>query len=167
MSGELCLRNRQRTRQVNMRLLRWIIHHLLRESLALEDFDLTIQLVNARTMAQLNNEHLGHQGSTDVITLDYREFSPSPPSGARGRPLTGEIFICIDEALSQAKQFCSTWQSELTRYVVHGVLHLMGYDDLRPAARRRMKREENRLVRELSREFHLGKLHKGRWGAKR
>ena len=46
----------------------------------------------------------------------------------------------------QAKQFKTTWQSEIVRYVIHGVLHLLGHDDRLAAARRRMKREENRLL---------------------
>jgi ssRNA-specific RNase YbeY (16S rRNA maturation enzyme) len=46
----------------------------------------------------------------------------------------------------------------LVRYVAHGVLHLLGHDDLKPDLRRRMKREENRLVRILSARFALSKL---------
>ena len=70
----------------------------------------------------------------------------------------GEIFICIDDAVKQARQFRTTWQSELVRYLIHGVLHLVGYDDLTPAGRRAMKREENRLLRMLSRQFSLRRL---------
>ena len=61
-------------------------------------------------------------------------------------------------AVKQAKEFQSSWQSEVVRYVVHGVLHLLGYDDLQPALRRRMKREENRLVRRLAKRFALAQL---------
>jgi rRNA maturation RNase YbeY len=64
----------------------------------------------------------------------------------------------VDEAVSQAKPFNATWQSESIRYLVHGVLHLLGHDDRRAAARRRMKQEENRLLRQLSRRFSLAQL---------
>ena len=60
--------------------------------------------------------------------------------------------------MAQAKEFKSSWQSELVRYVVHGVLHLLGYDDLKPELRRKMKREENRLVRLLAKRFSLAQL---------
>jgi len=60
--------------------------------------------------------------------------------------------------MTQAKEFKSSWQAEVVRYVVHGVLHLLGYDDLKPALRRRMKREENRLMRLLEREFTFARL---------
>jgi rRNA maturation RNase YbeY len=100
-------------------------------------------------MTRINETRLRHAGSTDVITFDYGE-----PKG----PLAGEIFVCVEEALVQARRFRATWQEELVRYIVHGVLHLRGYDDLGTAARRRMKREEGRLLRKLSRDFRLSKL---------
>ena len=84
-----------------------------------------------------------------------------PADGAHGvtRPtLHGELFICVDEAVFQAKQFGTNWQSEILRYVVHGVLHLRGYDDLQPDLRRKMKRAENRLVRVLAKRFSLAQL---------
>jgi probable rRNA maturation factor len=59
----------------------------------------------------------------------------------------GEIFICVSEAVRQAKEFGTDWFSELGRYIIHGILHLTGHDDLEPVARKKMKREENRLVR--------------------
>lgn len=74
-----------------------------------------------------------------------------------GRPtallLHGEIFVCLDEAVSQAHRFHTNWQSELVRYIVHGVLHLLGYDDLNNRARRRMKAAEDNLVGQLARQF--------------
>ena len=59
-----------------------------------------------------------------------------PADGAHGvtrSTLHGELFICVDEAVFQAKQFGTSWQLEIVRYVVHGVLHLRGHDDLQPA----------------------------------
>ena len=152
MSRELSLRNRQRLRVVNTPLLRRVGRWLLIECLGLDAFDLSIQLVEDTTMARLNQQFLQHHGSTDVITFDYAE------SGARN--LHGEIVICLADAVAQAREFQTTWQSELARYLVHGVLHLRGYDDLSPATRRKMKREENRLVREASQCFPLSELEK-------
>ena len=60
--------------------------------------------------------------------------------------------------MKQAKEFKTSWQSELTRYVIHGLLHLRGHDDRETTARRAMKKEENRLLRETSREFSLSRL---------
>ncbi len=73
-------------------------------------------------------------------------------------PLYGEIFISVEDALVHARLFRVRWQQELARYLVHGLLHLEGYDDTTPAARRAMKRRENSLLKALSARFPLGKL---------
>lgn len=158
------LTNQQRTRRINRCLLQEIVEHLLNEHFPHQEFELAIHLVTAHVMAQINEGFLGHGGSTDVITFDYAEAS----SGEVPRPrrlqqftspaLSGEIIICIDDAITQSREFRTTWQSELVRYVIHGLLHLHGYDDLIPAARRKMKREENRLLRLTLRRFPFQRL---------
>ncbi len=161
---ELVLRNRQRTRRVNWPLLRRMTRVLLTDLLSLERYELAIYLVAAPEMARVNQRFLDHAGSTDVITFDYAGELDSLAVGERGgsihlpEQLHGEIFICIDDAVKQARQFRTTWQSELVRYLTHGVLHAVGYDDLTPADRCVMKREENRLLGMLSRQFSLRRL---------
>ena len=157
MSGSLLIKNRQRAISLNTRLLRTLTKALLKELLELELFDLGIYIVQAAEMARLNETFLHHKGSTDVITFNYSE-KPTLDSRLSTLPLHGEIFICIDDAIAQARQFRTSWQSELARYVIHGILHLRGFDDIRPADRRKMKREENRLLREVARLFPLRKL---------
>jgi rRNA maturation RNase YbeY len=157
LSRELLIKNRQRVVPLNTRLLRTLTTALLREFLELEHFDLAIYIVRAPEMARLNETFLQHKGSTDVITFDYSENS-KPKTRNSKLFLHGEIFICIDDAMTQSCQFRTSWQSELGRYVIHGVLHLRGFDDIRPADRRKMKREENRLLREISHRFPLRKL---------
>ncbi len=70
----------------------------------------------------------------------------------------GDIYVCVDEAILQAKEFDTSWQEELVRYVVHGILHLLGYDDQTPQLRQPMKRVEERIVAELARRFPLRSL---------
>ena len=139
--------NRQRARKINKPLLEKIVAELFSE-LEIMEVELGIHLVGAKEMARVNWQFLHHEGSTDVITFDHQE------SGVRSQKselkLNGELFICVDEAVTQAKEFGTNWQSEVVRYIVHGVLHLLGYDDLKPQLRRVMKREENRLVRLLA-----------------
>lgn len=65
----------------------------------------------------------------------------------------GEVFIGLDVALRQSRRFRTTPAREVVRYAVHGILHLLGHDDHHAAARRRMKSEEDRLVRRLGRQF--------------
>ncbi len=154
MSGELRLIGGQRRSPVDLRQLRAMITYLLRDLLDSPDFDLTIHILNSLHMARINQLYLQHEGPTDVITFDY---SDGPSS-----PLAGEIFVCVDEALLYARRFRTTWQAELARYIIHGTLHLRGHDDRQLHARRRMKREEGRLLKELSRRFDLSKLERKR-----
>jgi probable rRNA maturation factor len=146
------LANHQRTRNLNLRLLKQIANALLVD-LKIEDAELGVHLIAAPEMTRLNEKFLRHQGSTDVITFDYSDAGRQTP--AARRQLHGEIFICVDEAILQAHKFGTRWQSEIVRYLVHGILHLLGYDDSHAGERRKMKREEDRRVRELSRRFSL------------
>jgi probable rRNA maturation factor len=148
--------NRQCSQPVNLRRLRPIVETLLHTLPAIQTASLGVSLLSAPQMTRLNERFLKHAGSTDAITFDYSE--PGARNSKRGTDLHGEIFICVDEAIAQARRFRTTWQAELVRYLVHGILHLLGYDDRRPAARRKMKRAEDRLVRSLARGFDFRRL---------
>jgi probable rRNA maturation factor len=188
MSRTLSLRNRQRVRRIDTALLRRITLHVLQARLGVAEFELAIHLVAAPEMARVNETFLNHEGSTDVITFDHSDDGVRPSAGAEtlarmalqepskslelpkslrpGRPhsaaasfrLRGELFVCLDDAVKQAREFRTTWQSELVRYVIHGLLHLCGHDDLKPAARRRMKREENRILSATAKHFPVSRL---------
>jgi probable rRNA maturation factor len=157
VSSSLFIKNRQRTIPVNVRYLRWLTRSVLQDLLFVEDFDLAIYIVRAPEMAKLNETFLQHKGSTDVITFDYSD-NPSLIAHHSSPFLHGELFIGIDDAVAQAREFRTTWPSELARYVIHGILHLRGHDDLKPAARRKMKREEDRLLKKISESFPLRKI---------
>jgi probable rRNA maturation factor len=154
----ITLRNRQTTQLLNLRLLRRITRALLHEARPHGDFDLAVYLVAEPEMTRINETYLRHKCSTDVITFDYAETSAFSLQPLAILALHGEIFVCLDEAVSQARRFHTTWQSELVRYVVHGVLHLLGYDDADSRARRRMKAAEEALVRLLARQFEFHRL---------
>jgi probable rRNA maturation factor len=149
----IAISNRQRFRKINLPTLKKITAAALDE-LKLNEAELGIILVGAKEMALLNEKFLGHEGPTDVITFDYTE-ARDQKSGGR---IHGEIFVCVEEAERQSKEFRTNWQSEIVRYVVHGILHLLGHDDLKLAARKKMKQEEGRLLGKLSRRFALSKL---------
>jgi probable rRNA maturation factor len=140
--------NRQLAKRINLRLLKQITEALLVE-LKIESAELGISLVGAKEMAEVNWNFLRHEGSTDVITFDHAE---------KWKQVYGELFVCADDAIRQAKKFKTSWQSEIVRYIVHGVLHLLGHDDVNVKAKRKMKSEEDRLLRELSVRFALSKL---------
>ncbi|MDE3098228.1 MAG: rRNA maturation RNase YbeY [Verrucomicrobiota bacterium] len=156
--------NRCRGRKIAVRFVEALAGRLLDE-LKVGRAELNIVFTGVRAMTRLNETFLGHRGPTDVIA-----FGDSPGPGKRRSPahgrhgvrdIRGEIVVCPDEARRQAKQFRTTWQAEMVRYIIHGLLHLIGHDDSRPGPRRRMKREEDRLLRRLSAAFSLAAIAGG------
>ena len=147
--NQLWVSNRQKQRPINVRLLRRVLQAALHDLPGPGRYQLALHLIGPRTSAQLNQTFLGHEGPTDVITF--------PHDAGRGE-ISGEIFICVAEAVRQAVQFQTTWTSELVRYAVHGMLHLLGHDDKEKRARHEMKRLENRILRRLGSLFPLAEL---------
>ena len=148
---ELILRNRQRTRAVNSRYLRRMARQCLESFPELTRIELGIHLVDNAKITRLNRHYLHHAGATDVITFDHRETEAVDH-------LYGEVFLCVDEAVANARRYRTSWQQELTRYLVHGVLHLRGFNDATPAQQRRMKRAEDLHLRQLQKRFVLRRL---------
>ena len=132
----LYITNQQRAKKLEPkaveRLTAGILNHLHLTA------ELGIQFVGPKRMAELNWQFLQHKGSTDVITFDH---------GSTSSHLFGDIAISVADAIKQSREFGTEWPEEVSRYVIHGILHLLGYDDLTPAKRRVMKQAENRLVR--------------------
>ncbi|MEO8337660.1 MAG: rRNA maturation RNase YbeY [bacterium] len=85
------------------------------------DADVSVTFVSDRRMAALNWSHLQHRGATDVISFG---FAPV----AQGAPLTGDIYIAPGVARSNAIAHGAGIREELLRLVVHGMLHVIGYE---------------------------------------
>jgi probable rRNA maturation factor len=151
----IIIANRQRTQKINARLLKQITAAVLFE-LKIRQAEFGINLVGAAEMTLVNETFLRHEGSTDVITFDHAE--ERKPEKKESKLLHGELFVCVDEAILQARRFKTNWQSEVVRYIIHGILHLLGHDDQKAAEQRQMKREENRLLRQCSKRFSLAEL---------
>jgi probable rRNA maturation factor len=127
--------SRQRRRKVDTRALARIARCAL-DLVHDSHFQLGIVLVDDATIAKLNAQYHATSGPTDVLSFDYGE----------GR---GELIISVESAIRQARRFRTTPARELVLYVVHGVLHLHGYNDRTPNVRRRMRAAERRLMSEL------------------
>jgi probable rRNA maturation factor len=139
--ASVAVSNRQRRRKVDTHVLA----RIARDALDLVhdcDSHLTIVLVNDATIAKLNAQYHAASGPTDVLSFDYGEGQ-------------GELIISVECAIRQASRFRTTPARELVLYVVHGILHLHGYDDQTPNGRRRMRRAERRLMSQLSKRFEF------------
>lgn len=95
--------------------------------------EISIAVVNDTRMHELNRQYLEHDYPTDVLSfvLDEQEGS-----------LEGEIIVSADYAAREAERFQWSVQDELLLYVIHGALHLIGYDDQTPAAKQQMRAQE-------------------------
>lgn len=102
---------------------------------------LSITFVGRAAMSELNQRYLGHRGPTDVISFGLGRH------GGRG-PVVGDIYICAEIARANAKRQGVSAQEELLRLVVHGTLHVLGYDHPVGATRTTspMWRKQERIV---------------------
>ena len=98
--------------------------------------ELSVVFLTDPALAQLHADFMADPGPTDVIT-----FGGDPAAG-----LAGEICLSVDTAAAYAARHRRDFAAELTLYLVHGWLHLAGYDDRHPAAKRRMRAAEKRAL---------------------
>jgi probable rRNA maturation factor len=103
---------------------------------------LSITLVDKRAIARHNNEYLGHRGTTDVISFGFRR-------AADGDPVVGDVYIAPEIARENARAVGVGVREEIARLVVHGTLHVLGYDHPDGAGREGspMWRRQERIMR--------------------
>ena len=92
--------------------------------------------VGDEKILEINNEYLGHDYYTDIITFDYDE----------GNVLNGDLVISLDTARSNAELFHKSYEDELNRVIIHGILHLCGINDKGPGEREIMEENENKAL---------------------
>jgi probable rRNA maturation factor len=127
------INNRQRKTVLSQEKVRKKAAKIL-SALALSDRELSLTLINDRAMARLNRETFGRRGPTNVIAFPLDD-APSPG----GPPaLLGEVVISLETTRRQAQEFGWPWQELLDFFLIHGILHLLGYDHEEPAAAARM-----------------------------
>ena len=92
--------------------------------------------VNDEKILEVNNEYLGHDYYTDIITFDYDE----------GNQINGDLVTSLETVRSNAELFGKPYEEELYRVIIHGVLHLCGINDKGPGERELMEAAENRAL---------------------
>jgi len=138
-------------RQKVLRVAAEPLKRLMRRALAAEGVtqaEISILLVDDRRMAKLHTQWLGIPGPTDVITFDLSESGSAGPRAARAG-LQGDIVVSAETARRTGRQLGSTPRQELILYLLHGLLHLTGHDDILPADRRAMRAREKSLLKQL------------------
>ena len=92
--------------------------------------------VDDEKILEVNNEYLGHDYYTDIITFDYDEDDI----------ISGDLVISLDTVRSNAELFSKPYEEELFRVIIHGILHLCGINDKGPGEREIMEQEENKAL---------------------
>lgn len=145
---DLTISNRQRSVRFDLRWLRKVGAAALEAcepwsgdgKFALKDLgEVEVAVVSDAVIARVHVDFMGIEGATDVITFDH-----------------GEIVISAQTAAACAAEHGHRVDEELALYVIHGLLHLNGYDDVTPTARRTMHAVQNRVWRLLRKRFPVG-----------
>lgn len=125
------------------------IEYHIRDAVASEGHtvaDLSIVLTDHATVTRLNELYLNRTYATDVLAFDLSDDDDDGDGDGEtsvSQRVQGEIYVDLDTALDRAPEFGTSYECEVMRYVLHGLLHLMGYRDDKPDARQEMRRLEN------------------------
>lgn len=98
--------------------------------------DIAVVLCSDDHILKVNNEYLGHDYYTDIITFDYSE----------GRTISGDLIISVDTVRSNALAFGTDFTDELHRVIIHGIMHLCGYKDKSDSDAKTMRSKEDHYL---------------------
>ena len=135
------IKNQQKATDLD---LKWLAKDLSRAllHLGLQRSELSVLFVNSRRMKILNTRYRGIPRDTDVLSFPLGDESPHD-----GPVMLGDIVISVPKALKQAKEFEVPFYDELLRLLVHGLLHLVGYDhEINSYQKKKMGKKEQELL---------------------
>lgn len=130
--------NRQRSVAVDGAALRRAALWAMRHEGCPPGSEVSIAVVDDAAMAELNRRYRRRTGTTDVLAFPQE-----------GGGLLGDVVVSAERAAAQARRYRHALERELRLLVIHGVLHLLGYEDTSPQGARRMRRRQRTLLRSL------------------
>jgi probable rRNA maturation factor len=102
-----------------------------------------INVVDKKIIKKINWQWRGKNQVTDVLSFAWQEGSTTP-----GSRHLGEIYLCFEKIKEQAKEYRITAKEEFARMLVHGLLHLVGYDHVRPLEAKKMFKKQEKIIKE-------------------
>lgn len=127
-------------KSLNKKTIHRLVHYLSKENgFAIKT--LQINFIINEEIRELNKRYLSHDYTTDILTFDYSNDK---------KMLDAEIYISLDEAVINSGKYKVSFEKEIKRLVIHGILHLTGYDDKAPGDKKIMKRLENKLLSKIN-----------------
>lgn len=121
---------------INKRKIHLLVNRLTKE-LKFNISNLEINFISNEDIKRINKIYLNHNFTTDIITFSYSSDTKN---------IDGEIIISIDDAQINSQKFKVSFYEEIARLVIHGILHLLGFDDQITNDKKIMKRMENKLL---------------------
>ena len=125
---------------LNTQIKKADLHELIKalsEELNFRIESLEINFINSDKIREINRRYLSHDYSTDILTFNYSDEISV---------IDGEIIISLDDARNNSKKFKVLFKREIVRLVIHGILHLSGFNDNNRSNKIKMKRMENKLL---------------------
>ena len=113
---------------------------------AIDYTTINVLLVSDEEIQKVNNKYLGHDYSTDVLTFPLHEGSD---------PIEGEIYVSLQTTKKNANEYGNTHRNEILRVVIHGILHLIGYDDTDSELGDKMKIKEDQYLKTAEEHYSL------------
>lgn len=102
--------------------------------------DINIIFCDDESLLEINKQFLNHNYYTDIITFDYCE----------GVTISGELYISVDTVEANAKEYDVSFRDEMHRVIIHGILHLIGFDDHSEQQTAQMREQEDLALDQLS-----------------
>lgn len=113
------------------------------KAMAEDDAELSLVFVNDTSIRNLNWKYRRKNSATDVLAFPMRD------SRGLSGVILGDVVISVETAKREARKRKKDFLGEMELYLVHGILHLLGYDDEKPRARKKMKAKERELIESL------------------
>lgn len=138
------------------RVSRRRIRQVIREALAAEAVDypaaVGVTITDDETVRELNRHWRGIDRTTDVLSFPFQDGDTEFPPDPDGTVQLGEVIISLPQAERQAERMGHPIEREMTVLLIHGLLHLLGYDHRKPSERRRMRAREDAILIRLTEE---------------
>lgn len=118
------------------------LRNWIEETIALENYEMgeiSYVFCDDEFLYKLNMEFLKHDTLTDIISFDYRI----------GKQINGEIYISVERVAENAKEFGSSFEEELYRVMIHGILHFCGFTDKSDSDKKTMRQKEDLCIAKL------------------
>ncbi len=130
--------NRQRLLKLNSKKIKSLARYILENEKISNNVGVNLMFVRNNMIKKFNNKFLNENYPTDVISFE----------GNIGEGSVGDVVICVDKAVEYSAQNNMDVNEELARYVVHGILHCLGYEDIIDKERRTMFKRQEELLKE-------------------